>query len=101
MLAVFLLVLVDEREEVNDFVVEGFAVEWGIVVTAIESDVAFDETIVEIELTILFKAGIRTNKADVVWFNIYRTIIFVVVNAHRKRAVIRDGRTGIVIDLAV
>ena len=101
MLAVSLLVLVDEWEEVNNLVIEGLTVEWGIVVAAIESDVALNETIVEIELTILLKTSVCTNEADVVWFNVYRTIVFVIINAHSQGAVVCNGCAFGIFDFAI
>ena len=45
--------LVDEWEEVDNFVIEGFAVERRIIISTFKGNFAFDETVIEIEGTIL------------------------------------------------
>ena len=101
MLAVFFVVLVDEWEEVDDFAVEGFTIERGIIITAIESDVAFDVAIVEVEFAVLFNTGVCADETDEVRIDVDCTVVFVIVNAHRESAVISNSCAIVIFDFAV
>ena len=93
--------LVYEWEVVDLFVVEGFAVERGIVVAAVEGNLAFDIAVVVVEGAVLLHASGRAFDADVVVLDVYGILVNEVVNAHRQGAVINDGRAFSVLDLAV
>ena len=93
--------LVYEWEVVDLFVVEGFAVERGIVVAAVESNLAFDIAVVVVEGAVLLHASGRAFDADVVVLDVYGILVNEVVNAHRQGAVINDGRAFSVLDFAV
>ena len=100
-LAVFLPVMIDEREVINNRVVEGIAIEWRTVIASFKADVAFNEAVIEVELAILFKAGRSANYTDIVWENANSAVIFEVINTHREDAVIRNCDAVRIIDFAV
>ena len=84
MLAVFVIVMVDEREVIDDCVVEGITVEWSAIVSAFESNVAFNEAIIVVEGTVLLEAGSCANEANSGAFDVHGVFVNVVVNTHRQ-----------------
>ena len=100
-LVIFCPVMIDEWEEVDYFSVPSNTVGWGIIITAIQCNIALDTTIVVIESAILFKADGCANKANIVIINICSMICFVIVYTHGKGAVISKSNAVWIINFAV
>ena len=74
---------IHEWEEVHLFVIEGFAVEWRVIVAALECNFAFNETIIIVEGAVLFKASGCTLETNGSTFNVHSILIDIVINTHR------------------
>ena len=95
MLTVANVIAVDKWEVVNGDAVEGIAVPRRIVVAALERNGALDEAVIIIEPAVLLEANFATYEANIIvvdqsGFNV-RFVIFVIVDAERKLAVIDNG----------